>query len=184
MSIETCLAEICRWFVLMALLAAAVGKSLRFASFRESVGEGFPVLGRSGAPMAAAVIVGAEWLAAGLILIGGTVSRIGVLLALALFVSLTLVVTVVLAKGMSVRCNCFGASQQRISGFDLGRNLLFIAAACGALRFAPFPADAGVSGGLPLAAALPIATIALMLLHLSLHLRDLAHLMQVRAEDL
>ena len=184
MSLDIYLAEACRWFVLMALLAAAAGKSVRFGRFRESLDAGFPVLGRIGAAMVAAGIVAGEWLAGGLILIGGGFSRIGLLLASALFVSLTLVVVVVLARGMSVRCNCFGASQQRISGFDLVRNLLLIAAACVALQVAPLPTGEGVSGGLPFAAVVPIATIALMLLHLSLHLRDLVHLMQVRAEDL
>lgn len=184
MSLEACLAEACRWFVLLALLAAAAGKSFRFARFRESLDTGFPMLGRVGATTIAAIILCGEWLAGGLILAGGALSRIGLLLALALFVSLTLVVVTVVTRGLSVRCNCFGASQQRITGFDLVRNLLFITAAGVALQAAPVTAVIDPMGGLPLVAVMVIVAIALMCLHLSLHLRDLAQLMQVRAEDL
>lgn len=189
MSLEAYLAEACRWFVILALLGAAAGKSIRFGRFRESLGAGFPMLGRIGAATVAVAILGGEWLAGGLILAGGALSRIGLLLALVLFVSLTLVVVAVVVKGMSVRCNCFGVSQQRISGFDLVRNLLFITAAVVALQAAPATAGmdaAGIDpmGGLPLVAVVAIVTIALMFLHLSLHLRDVVHLMQVRAEDL
>lgn len=184
MSLDAYLAEACRWFMLLALLAAAAGKSFRFARFRESLDTGFPMLGRVGATTVAIAILGGEWLAGGLILAGGALSRIGLLLALALFVSLTLVVVTVVAKGLSVRCNCFGASQQRITGFDLVRNLLFITAAGVALQAAPVTAVIDPMGGLPLVAVMVIIAIALMCLHLSLHLRDLAQLMQVRAEDL
>lgn len=184
MSAEVAFAEACRWLVLLALLAAATGKSLHLRRFRDSLAHGFPMIGRSGAMLAAGAILAGEGAAGLLMLAGGELSRIGLMLALVMFVSLTLVVAGVLATGGTVRCNCFGAGEQRMSGFDLARNLLFIAAAIVGLRGPSATGSAGVLGGLPLAAMLATAAVATMLLLLSLHLRDLAQLMQVRAEDL
>lgn len=182
--VEAMVSELCRWLVLLALLAAAVGKSLHVSRFRESLESGFPALGRSGAMLAAAAILIGEGSAGLLMLAGGDASRIGLLLALVLFVSLTLVVVGVLVKGDSVRCNCFGAGEQRLSGFDLARNLVFIAAALAGLLGPSLPGGTGVFGGWPLPATLAIVAVAAMLLLLSLHLRDLAHFMQIRVEDL
>ncbi|MBX3710601.1 MAG: hypothetical protein KF800_01345 [Lysobacter sp.] len=184
MSAGVAFAEACRWLVLLALLAAATGKSLHPGRFRDSLEHGFPSIGRSGASLAAGAILAGEGAAGLLMLAGGELSRIGLMLALVLFVSLTLVVASVLATGGTVRCNCFGAGEQRLSGFDLARNLLFIAAAAAGLLGPSATGAAGGAGGLPLPVAVATVAVAAMLLLLSLHLRDIAQLMQVRAEDL
>ena len=184
MSAEVAFAEACRWLVLLALLAAATGKSLHPGRFRDSLEHGFPVIGRSGASLVAGLILAGEGAAGLLMLAGGELSRIGLMLGLVLFVSLTFVVAGVLATGGTVRCNCFGAGEQRMSGFDLARNLLFIAAAVVGLWGPTAIGGTGVLGGLPLPAMIATAAVATMLLLLSLHLRDLAQLMQVRVEDL
>lgn len=129
-----------------ALLAAAAGKSLHPVRFRDSIEHGFPSIVRTGPTLAAGAILAGEAAVGLLMLAGGELSRIGLMLALVLFVSLTLVVVVV--RGSSAN------------------------------------GGAGVLGGLPLPAMVAIAAIATMLLLLSLHLRDLAQLMQVRVEDL
>jgi hypothetical protein len=182
---EVYLAETCRLFVLIALLAAAIGKSANFRRFRDSLGEAFPVLERSNGamPIAAAILIG-EWSAALLILAGGVFSRAGLLLASGLFVFLTAVVALVLAKGLSIRCNCFGASQRRISGYDMVRNVLFIAAAGFGLYGASADGVAGVLGGLTLSAYVPLVAVALMLFQLSIGLREIVHMLRIRAEDL
>lgn len=182
--VDVAIAETCRWLVLLALLAAVIGKSLHLRRFRESLQQGFPAIGRSGARLAAGAILAGEGAAGLLMLVGGEASRIGLVMALALFLSLTAVVVGVLATGGTVRCNCFGAGEQRLSGFDLARNLVFIAAAIAGLLGSSLAGGTGTLGGWPLPAMLAIVAVAAMLLLLSLHLRDLAHAMQIRVEDL
>jgi hypothetical protein len=181
---EVYLAETCRLFVLLALLAAAIGKSMYFRRFRDSLHEAFPTLGLGGAMLVAAAILIGEWSAGLLMLAGGAASRMGLLLASCLFAGLTAVVALVLAKGLSIRCNCFGASQRRISGYDLMRNLLFIAAAGLGLYGASANGDGGVLGGFALAAYVPMVALALILLQLCISLREIVHLLRLRAEDL
>jgi hypothetical protein len=178
------LAEACRWFVLIALLVAALGKSLHVHPFRDSLRDAFPGFGRAGTLVCAVAILAGEWLAGLLILAGGEASRIGLLLALALFAALTVAVSSVLARGLSIRCNCFGASRQRITGLDLVRNFLFIAAAAVALHGAGAGAREGALGGLPWPVVLSMIAVALSVFLLSLHLRDLAQLLRFRAEEL
>ncbi|GEM_PF-847096 len=184
MSVAAYLAEGCRWYVLIALLAAAIGKTLYFRRFRDSLDEAFVRLKGNGNRLAAAAIVTGEWTAALSMLAGGALSRMGLMLALALFVVLTAVVAVVLAKGLSVRCNCFGPSQRRISGYDLLRNLLFIAAASSGVYGASAAAASGVSGGFAWPAVAAIAAVAATLFLLSIGLREIVHLLRIRAEDL
>lgn len=176
------LAEACRWFVLIALLVAAIGKSLHVQPFRDSLRDVFPGFGRAGTLVCAVAILAGEWLAGLLILAGGEASRIGLLLALALFAALTVAVGTVLARGLSIRCNCFGASRQRITGLELVRNFLFIAATAVALPGAG--AREGALGGLPWPVVLSMIAVALSVFLLSLHLRDLAQLLRFRAEEL
>lgn len=178
------LAEACRWFVLIALLVAALGKSLHVQPFRDSLRDAFPGFGRAGTLVCAVAILAGEWLAGLLILAGGEASRIGLLLALALFAALTVAVGTVLARGLSIRCNCFGASRQRITALDLVRNILFIAAAAVALPGAGEGARGGMLGGLPWPVVLSMIAVALSVFLLSLHLRDLAQLLRFRAEEL
>ncbi len=184
MSVESYLAECCRWYVLIALLAAAVGKSMRFGSFRSSLDESFPPLAAGGSLLVATSILVGEWSAALLMLAGGVLSRAGLMLAFGLFLFLTAVVALVLAKGLSVRCSCFGASRQRISGVDLIRNLLFITAAGFGLYGASATGITSALGGLDAPATVAIVMVAMMVFLLSIHLREIAGLLRIRGEDL
>ncbi len=184
MSAEVYLAECCRYYVLIALLAAAIGKTFGFRRFRDSLGDAFAPLKGGGGFLAAGAIVIGEWTAGLSMLAGGLPSRAGLMLALCLFVFLTAVVAVVLANGLSVRCNCFGPSQRRISGHDLARNLLFIAAAGFGLYGASAHGIAGASGGFALPAVAAIAAVAAALFLLSIGLREIAHVLRISAEDL
>lgn len=184
MSAEVYVAELCRWFVLIALLSAAIGKTFGFRRFRDSLSDAFAWLKGAGASFAAGAIVVGEWAAGLSMLAGGALSRAGLTLALCLFVFLTAVVAVVLANGLSVRCNCFGPSQRRISGHDFARNLLFIAAASFGLYGASATGVAGASGGIAWPAVVAIAAVAATLFLLAIGLRELAHVLRIDAEDL
>lgn len=184
MSIEVWIAEGCRWYVSIALLVAAIGKSLHLDGFRDSLSDLFPRLGAGVLSAVAFVILAGEWSAGLLLLIGGGVLQVGLILALLLLVSLTVGVVWVLAQGLSVRCNCFGASRQRISGFDLVRNLLFIAAAGYALRLGTGYDAMDAATRVPWLAVVPIVAVAVALFQLSVSLRAIAQLLQIRADAL
>ena len=62
-------ADLCRWWVLIALLVAATGKSFAFDRFRDELATAFPEFGKAVLPLAIA-LVAIEWLLA-LLLLGG-----------------------------------------------------------------------------------------------------------------
>ena len=167
--------EICRLYVLIALLFAAWGKTAGFAAFRVSLADSFPALARADAAVAFA-IVAAEWTIALLMLVGGAPARIGIVAALALLSLFTLVIGAALASGRAIVCSCFGASGHRIGIVDFVRNLaLTAAAAVGVI----WPMD---EGAWPPIQQLTLAGIATILVLASVWLRDLGWLLRAKPE--
>lgn len=175
MSMAPPLVEICRLYVLIALLFAAWGKTAGFAAFRESLADSFPALARVAAAVAFA-IVAAEWTIALLMLAGGASARIGVIAALALLSLFTLVIGAALASGRAIVCSCFGASGHRIGIVDFVRNLALTAAAAVAVVLS--------TGGdaWPPIQQLTLAGIATILVLASVWLRDLGWLLRAKPE--
>lgn len=173
MSTAACLAETCRLWLLIALLAAAGGKSIAFGRFREDLAASFPELGRAVAPVAAA-IVATEGLLALLLLWGGAPGRFGLIAAATLFALLTAVVAVTLAQDRTVVCSCFGGASHRMSGYDLWRNGLLVAAAV-------FAAAVPRLDGIDLLAQVALFALASMLFQLSAGLQDIAVLLRIKA---
>lgn len=167
--------EICRLYVLIALLFAAWGKTMGFEAFRRSLAESFPSLVRVEAAVAFA-IVAAEWVIALLILIGGASARIGIVAALVLLSLFTAVIGAALASGRAIVCSCFGASGHRIGGVDVVRNLALIVAATIA---AVGPAG---EGAWPPIQQLTLAGIATILVLASVWLRDLGWLLRAKPQ--
>lgn len=110
-------AELCRWYVLFALLLAAGGKTLSFGEFRRGLTDSFNIPSIPSG-IVAATIVAAEWMIVGLLIS----NRGGMLAALLLLGLFTAVILVAFMKGAIVNCNCFGASTRRVSIYDLFRN--------------------------------------------------------------
>lgn len=165
------LAEGSRWYVLLALLAAAAGKSFDFAGFRDSLARSFPSFARFHGAMAVA-IASAEWLIALALLAGGPVARLGMAAALAMFVVFTAVIGISIVRGRAIVCNCFGTSTHRVGHLDVVRNLVLTAAAAIALAHGmpamPWPVELVLAG----LAAIGVAA--------SVWLRDLAWLLRAK----
>ena len=175
MSITPIFVEICRLYVLIALLFAAWGKTIGFAAFRRNLADSFPALARvDGA--AAFAIVSAEWAIALLMLIGGAASRIGIVAALVLLSLFTMVIGATLASGRAIMCNCFGASSHRIGGVDVARNLALTVAAAIVVA-GPMGEDAW-----PPIQQLTLAGIAMILVLASVWLRDLGWLLRAKPQ--
>lgn len=134
MSAAAYLAEIIRFFTAFLLACAAIGKLRTLAGFTHNLVESFG-LKRQAAALLAPAVVALEALLAGLILAGGGIGRIGMAAALALFVALTAAVGYRYVVEGSVKCSCFGESERPVSGYDLLRNGLVIAAIGACLAF-------------------------------------------------
>ena len=158
------LAEACRLLVLVVLVFAAANKSVDMPRFAMSLTDDFRVPAALGMPLAI-VIVGSEWLAAALTLAGGAWARIGVALALLLFVGFTTIVAEAVLRKRVAYCSCFGRARHALSALDLLRNAFYLLAGGYYLFQAPMPLAAGV----PAQLALLMVALLCFLISISLH---------------
>lgn len=127
-------AEACRLYILLVLIAAVAGKLAAMAEFRDTVAALLPIPERAVGATALAV-AGAEALAAILLAAGGGWARSGMAGALLLLILFTAAISIALVQGKRVNCRCFGGGGHALSGYDVIRNAVLIAA-CGCyLRF-------------------------------------------------
>lgn len=129
MSLSIYLIEICRLLTFFILLVAAYSKLYSFRQFRETLTESFNVKSQWSAALGFFIIV-VEGVLAITIISNGALTYFAMLGAMLLFVVLTLVILVALIQDKLINCNCFGQSNEKITYFDVARNLIFILA-CG-----------------------------------------------------
>lgn len=158
------LSEACRLYILVVLLAAAAGKARALGRFAETL-EVLVHLPARWSRSAAAALTAVELLVALSLLAGGAAAALGMAAALGLFLAFTAVLLVALVQRRAVSCNCFGASEQRISAWDLVRNLLLMAACTAWFLLGP-PAAAPSPGARLLLAG---AAVLAFLLSTNLH---------------
>ena len=125
----TYVAEACRLYILLVLIAAVAGKLAAMADFRDTVAALLP-LPEPGVRAAAFAVAGAEALAALLLAAGGSWARSGMAAALILFILFTAAILIALVQGRTVQCRCFGGRGHAISVHDVARNGALMAA-CG-----------------------------------------------------
>ncbi len=166
----THLAELCRLYVLVTLIAAVAGKSFGMGLFQAAVAELLGV-GRTIARGLACAVIAAEAAVAALLLAGGHWARLGAAAACLLFLAFTAIIAAALARRQAVHCNCFGGHGRRLSPLDLVRNATLIAAAGYALL-----APAAAATAAPALALL--LGLALILFLISAHLADIAALVR------
>jgi hypothetical protein len=174
------LADIARGLVLVAMLAAALAKTRDVRSFAHDIGRSFAWLQGARARTAAFAIVSMEWMIALLIVLGGDMSRIGLLAAFALLSALTFIVawSVVFDRGLI--CSCFGASSNhRMNGYDLMRNLVLVAAAAFAWLQAPARDVAQTIAAQPASFSIALASTAVAIFLLIVSLQDIALLLRI-----
>lgn len=130
------LSEACRLYILAVLLASAAGKARALGRFAESL-EVLVRLSPRWSKLAAAAVTGAELLVALALLVGGAVAQLGMAAALVMLLAFTAVLLVALVQRQEVSCNCFGAGEHPISGWDVARNGLLISACVVRLLLGP-----------------------------------------------
>lgn len=138
------LSEACRLYLAVVFFASSVGKARaieRFAATLEALAPRCAPWRRA----VAVTITSAELAVALALLSGGPVARYGTAAALALLLGFTAALLAALAARRRVSCNCFGAGEHPISGWDVVRNLLLIAAAVTQLLLEPPREDPAAS---------------------------------------
>ncbi|NVD73619.1 hypothetical protein HUX88_24215 [Duganella sp. BJB1802] len=125
MSTGQFLGEILRYFVALLMLAAATAKLRDLAGFRDNLASLFG-MGPALRALAAPAVVAAE-LAVAALLLGG-LARAGLLAALLMLGVFTALVGYKFYTQSVVRCGCFGEAERSLSGLDLLRNALVMAA--------------------------------------------------------
>ena len=119
--------EACRFYVMLVLFAAAIGKLGAVRAFQGTLEA---VVGVTGpwSRIATLAVIALEGGVGTLLVAGGDVARIAMMIAAALFVVFAAMISTVLARRLPVACNCFGGASHVISGFDLARNASLLAA--------------------------------------------------------
>ncbi|WP_445232812.1 MauE/DoxX family redox-associated membrane protein [Duganella rhizosphaerae] len=161
------MSEILRYFVALLMLAAATAKLRDLAGFRDNLASLFG-MGPALRALVAPAIPVAE-LAVAALLLGG-LARTGLLAALLMLCGFTALVGYKFSTQSVVRCSCFGEAERSLSGLDLLRNGLVIAAIGAGLML---PAGAA----LPLHAALLAASLGLLVCVIAVHFHEIVHLL-------
>lgn len=144
-------AETLRLFTGFLLLAAVAGKLRTFSAFRHNLVSSFGVPAAASRMLAPAVVA-AEALAAAMAL--GLSPRPGMWAALLLFAVFTTLLAYRFVKDGLVKCSCFGEAERTLSGFDVLRNVLVLAAIAGWLALPlPLLSGAGATAHLSLLGA-------------------------------
>jgi uncharacterized membrane protein YphA (DoxX/SURF4 family) len=162
------IAEILRYFVGLLLLTAAVAKLRGFENFRANLTASFGVGAAHSQVLAPAVML-AE-LAVGALVLGVSM-RIGLWCALLMFCLFTALLAYKFYTQSVVRCGCFGEAERSLSGFDLLRNVLVIAAIGAGLALGR--QDAGV----PPHAALLAVALATLACVVAVHFHEMVSLL-------
>jgi hypothetical protein len=118
----------CRVVFGLLFFASFVGKIRNIPLFERTITD-FQLLPPVLSKIAAFAVLGGELVVVGLMLIGGPLLGVGFTLAIILLLAFCLVLALGLVRRMQVSCNCFGASDKQISGYDLGRNVGFLSCA-------------------------------------------------------
>jgi hypothetical protein len=129
----------CRLAIGLAFLLAFVGKARNIQQFSRTI-TSFYLLPAQLSMAAAFLILGGELSIIVCMLLGSAFLLPGFLLALALLLSFSGALAIVLGKKQSISCNCFGTNNQPVSSADLWRNAgLVLCAAGGCYAQGGFP---------------------------------------------
>lgn len=136
----------CRVVIGFVFTFSGLGKVRDVPQFVRSIAQ-FDILPQPVRMSSAVLVIVCECAVALAMLIGGSLVRIGFVLAVVLLVMFSVVLLSTLRRRISVSCNCFGANKQVVSFVDVGRNVCLIVCACGgyAVSFATGGEQIGLS---------------------------------------
>lgn len=164
-------AEICRYYLILILVIAAIQKTIYFTDFKQSLSQWFTLPLKAVSTLAFTVVLTEFTLAIGLI--SQQMLPIWLTGCLILFSLFTLLMLNVLIQGRRVKCSCFGpASDRPLMWHDLLRNVVIIA--CTLVSFTSL--NSFIAGRYQVLAT----ACAAALLPLTLHLYELSKLIQAK----
>lgn len=135
----------CRILIALVFILSLVGKLRNVAAFQEAITD-FELLPERAVKVATWAFLAGEALVIVLLVVGGGGLLAGFGLAIVLLALFSMALLLVLRRKLKVVCNCFGQSEQHISGYDVARNALLIVSCLGGL-FALRSAGASLSAG-------------------------------------
>lgn len=158
----------------LAFAVSFVRKLPAISQFEQAVA-GFRLLPRRWSKVAALLFLAGEALIPILLILGDQFLTAGLILACMLLVVFSIALASVLLRKIQTTCNCFGASGDTVSVYDIGRNIVLIG--CALLGLAALVGGGGLQNlGLVewavilFAAAVPLAIL--------LSMRDIVQLLR------
>lgn len=121
------LSELARFVVFCTMAMAGLGKAVTFSDVKQNLVESFNVPSRL-STLSAALLIGVELVLALVVVFKTPFTAWGMIVSALVFLLFSLLIASLLLKDNIVRCNCFGNTEQRISGLDLVRNGLLLLA--------------------------------------------------------
>jgi hypothetical protein len=115
----------CRITITLVFALSASGKALDISSFQESISN-FRLLPPGWSKAVAWTLLLAESTVVALMMIGGSMLTIGFSMAAGLLVAFSAALVVALRRNVVTTCNCFGRTEQRVTPYDVARNVLLI----------------------------------------------------------
>jgi hypothetical protein len=131
----------CRWSIGLTFAVSAFGKARELRAFELAVVDLAGVPAGRARPVALATLL-AEVLVVLAVAVGGPALPVGFGLAAGLLLLFSFVLARALRRRTAVSCNCFGASERPISGYDLVRNGALLACCVAGLALVDRPAPA------------------------------------------
>lgn len=121
-------AVFCRCVIGIVFVASLVGKLRDIRTFIETISQ-FRILPKTLHRTAAYGFLLAELIVAICMIIGGILLLPGFILAIVLLLSFSIALVSVLHRRINTSCNCFGATTNAVSLYDVWRNTAFIISA-------------------------------------------------------
>lgn len=135
----------CRVAIALLFVASLAGKITNVALFEKTIA-GFSILPPQASKPAAFLFLAGEAIVVVLVAAGGPLLGLGFLLAIVMLLVFSGALISVLWRKVRTSCNCFGATDQPVSPFDVWRNAGLIVCALGGLQ--AFVALRGEQGNL------------------------------------
>lgn len=126
--IETLILTFCRVAIALGFTMSALGKAFDVRAFEGSVSD-FQLLPSAWTRPVAWAFLGAEFVIVAFMAVGGAALLVGFVLAVFLLLTFSFALILALRRNARISCNCFGRTEQRISSYDVVRNMLLVACA-------------------------------------------------------
>jgi putative oxidoreductase len=122
----------CRVTIALTFLISSISKAFDLKHFRRTI-DAFDILEYKYVNPTALFLLSGEVIIALCLILGGRLLLPGFFLAMVLLLLFCIALTSVLARKISLSCNCFGPNNKPVTGSDIVRNIVFILCALTAI---------------------------------------------------